>query len=127
MKGCWIVSSLLVVLIAYILPRIYKIHVSFFPIVASLTDLDDAGRTEPFLPYGEEARRQRSVSSKALLRIQSSDGVYDAIQRLDLKENSTLLELCIGPGEALFYKGVKVIGVDISPVRNMAHKSGAVT
>ncbi|EKX52923.1 hypothetical protein GUITHDRAFT_101373 [Guillardia theta CCMP2712] len=45
-------------------------------------------------------------------------GIYDSLQRLDLRENSNLLEVCIGPGvgleEALRYQGVKVIGVDVS-------------
>ncbi|EKX41511.1 hypothetical protein GUITHDRAFT_141993 [Guillardia theta CCMP2712] len=90
MRGCWTISSVLVVLVAVFLPRIYKIHDSIFGWFAVQT----------MVQY-------------------NSPGVLDAIEKLALKENSTLLELCIGPGygvqEALRYKGVKVIGVDVSP------------
>lgn len=73
-------------------------------------------------------------------------GIYDSLQRLDLRENSTLLEVCIGPGaarnadvlqhhsddrgdagvgleEALRYQGVKVIGVDVSKVTSVDPRS----
>ena len=49
----------------------------------------------------------------------NAPGMYHALSLLDLKEGETLLEICTGPGlgleEALRYKGVTVIGVDLSP------------
>mmetsp|Transcript_45863 Transcript_45863/g.143900 ORF Transcript_45863/g.143900 Transcript_45863/m.143900 type:complete len:246 (-) Transcript_45863:921-1658(-) len=99
MRGCWTISSVLVVLVAVFLPRIYKIHV------------------ERNLSYPTD-----SIFGWFAVQTMvqyNSPGVLDAIEKLALKENSTLLELCIGPGygvqEALRYKGVKVIGVDVSP------------
>ena len=48
----------------------------------------------------------------------NAPGMYHALSLLDLKEGETLLEMCTGPGlgleEALRYKGVTVIGVDLS-------------
>eukprot|EP00277_Geminigera_cryophila_P008526 CAMPEP_0179409814 /NCGR_PEP_ID=MMETSP0799-20121207/2920_1 /TAXON_ID=46947 /ORGANISM="Geminigera cryophila, Strain CCMP2564" /LENGTH=197 /DNA_ID=CAMNT_0021181553 /DNA_START=165 /DNA_END=758 /DNA_ORIENTATION=- len=53
----------------------------------------------------------------------NTPGMYDALSRLDLQEGETLLEICTGPGlgmeEALLYKGVTVVGVDIS--NDMVH------